>query len=907
MMRRLLVPEVVQTSMMDCGPASLKALLEGFGVTVSYGRLREACQTDVDGTSIDRIEETALQLGLDARQEMAPVDHLLLAESNALPAMVVVQMPNGGTHFVVVWRRHGRWLQLMDPATGRRWTSNQRFLADVYVHTQAVPIAAWREWAASAAFLDPLRRRMQSLGIAGSQAGELTERALADGRWCPLAALDAATRMAAALLRCGGIARSSAVARLIEGLAANSAAIPAIYWSVKPDPSSPDNLLFVGAVLLHVSGTKARGEGLSTELSAALAEPPSRPGRDLLGMVCADGLAAPALLVAALALSAGSVVVEALLLRGLLDAGQNLVLSGQRIWAAGALLVFLVATLLLEAPLAAGLLRMGRRLECRLRLAFLRKIPRLSDRYFQSRLTSDMAARCHSAQYLRQAPELAARLLRPAFEMAFTVAGIAWLFPESALAATALAAISLAIPLAAQPLLAERDLRFRSHTGALTRFYLDALLGLTAIRSHGAERSVRREQESLLGEWARAGFGVQKAVTAMEGLQLFLSLALASWLVLSRLAHGGEAAGVLLLVYWALNLPALAQEAAAAAWQYPAQRNAALRLLEPLGAKEEEQVERPGYAAGERGDGVSITLERVAVRAAGHTILDEIDLYIEPGSQVAIVGPSGAGKSSLAGLLLGWHRAAEGRVLVNGEPLDGARLERLRSETAWVDPQVQLWNRSFFDNLRYGAACTTGIPAGVPCQSGPAPEVGQAVPPAGRILSRGLSMDATLEAADLHGVLKRLPDGLQTALGEGGALVSGGEGQRVRLGRAMSRSGARLVILDEPGRGLDRERRQALVDRAREMWKGATLLLITHDIADTRDFERVLVIERSRIVEDGCPAKLAASPNSRYRALLEAEYAVRSGMWRHPKWRRLRLDRGRLAEEQRKETACASI
>ena len=135
--------------------------------------------------------------------------------------------------------------------------------------------------------------------------------------------------------------------------------------------------MFSGAVLLHVSGTKARGEALSTELTAALAELPSRPGRDLLRMAGADGLAAPALLVGALALAAGSVVVEALLLRGLVDAGQNLTLSGQRLWAAGTLLVFLAGTLLLEAPLAAGLLRMGRRLDCRLRLAFLRKIPRL--------------------------------------------------------------------------------------------------------------------------------------------------------------------------------------------------------------------------------------------------------------------------------------------------------------------------------------------------------------------------------------------------------------------------------------------------------------------------------------------------------------------------------------------------
>src|SRR5262250_2260081 len=111
--RRFLAPEVVQTSAMDCGPAALKCLLEGFGVPVSYGRLREACQTSVDGTSIDTIETLAQSLGLDAEQVMLPVDHLLLPESEALPAIVVVRLPSGLTHFVVVWRVHGGWVQVM--------------------------------------------------------------------------------------------------------------------------------------------------------------------------------------------------------------------------------------------------------------------------------------------------------------------------------------------------------------------------------------------------------------------------------------------------------------------------------------------------------------------------------------------------------------------------------------------------------------------------------------------------------------------------------------------------------------------------------------------------------------------------------------------------------------------------
>src|SRR5262245_17652270 len=97
-MRRLLAPEVVQTSAMDCGPACLKTLLEGFGIAASYGRLREACFTGVDGTSIDQVEAAAIQLGLEAEQILVPVDHLLLEEA-PLPALIVIRLPGGFTHF----------------------------------------------------------------------------------------------------------------------------------------------------------------------------------------------------------------------------------------------------------------------------------------------------------------------------------------------------------------------------------------------------------------------------------------------------------------------------------------------------------------------------------------------------------------------------------------------------------------------------------------------------------------------------------------------------------------------------------------------------------------------------------------------------------------------------------------
>jgi ATP-binding cassette subfamily B protein len=180
---------------------------------------------------------------------------------------------------------------------------------------------------------------------------------------------------------------------------------------------------------------------------------------------------------------------------------------------------------------------------------------------------------------------------------------------------------------------------------------------------------------------------------------------------------------------------------------------------------------------------------------------------------------------------------------------------------------VQLWNRSCLENHRYGSPQDGSTPVG-----------------------------AAIEAADLRGLLEKLPDGLQTPLGEGGALVSGGEGQRVRLGRALVRPGVRLAILDEPFRGLDRERRRELLERARSAWRHATLLCITHDVGETRAFERVIVVERGRIVEDGRPSELAARAGSRYAALLEAERAVRDGLWGRAGWRRLRLESGRLVE-----------
>ncbi|MGE0133271.1 MAG: cysteine peptidase family C39 domain-containing protein [Blastocatellales bacterium] len=917
--RRFLVPEVVQTSAMDCGPASLKCLLEGFGVRVSYGRLREACQTDVDGTSIDTMEEVATQLGLNAEQVMVPADHLLLPESESLPAIVVVRLANGLTHFVVVWRTHGSFVQVMDPGMGRRWMSREQLINELYIHTATIPASAWREWVESDSFLDSLRRRLSELGLSKGEIEESVKSALGGAGWRSMAALDAAARMVAVIVDAGGLSRGSEAARVLEQFAerarreigGDSAAIPSNYWMVslaEPDEDGEEQLKMRGAVLVQVRGRRAKsdareikkeGQTLSPELAAALEEKPASPGRELLQLLKQDGLLTPLALIAALALAAGGLMIESLLFQGLFGLSSKLAPTEQKLGAMAALMAFAAALLLLEWPLASNALKMGRRLETRLRVAFLEKIPRLGDRYFQSRLISDMAERSHSVQALRQLPQLGSRFLRLCFELALTTAGLAWLNPAGAWVAVVVAAVALALPLALQSRLTERDLRIRNHNGALSRFYLDAMLGLAPIRAHGAERAVRREHESLLVEWMRAGYDYLRAVVAVETAQSLIGFGLAAWLLFDHLSRAEASGAVLLMVYWALNLPALGQEIALLAQQYPSQRNVTLRLLEPLGAPEDGGGNKETRGQGEEVfnpplfHGVALNFVNVSVRAGGHLILDNFDLEIEAGSHVAIVGPSGAGKSSFVGLLLGWHRAAEGRVMVDGEELTSERLAQLRQETAWVDPAVQLWNRSFIDNLRYGNAdCGLRI-----ADCGIEESNGVAIRKSA-IRNPQSAIGAAIEAAELRRVLEKLPEGLQTTLGEGGGLVSGGEGQRVRLGRAMMKAGARLVILDEPFRGLDREKRRAMLERARELWHDATLLCITHDVGETLNFDRALVMDKGRIVEDAPAMELARRRDSLYRALLDQEEVVRGEMWVSDEWRRLRVNGGRVVEEE---------
>lgn len=860
--QKRLVPETVQTSQMDCGAAALKSLLEGFGIAVNYGRLREACQTSVDGTSIDVLEEVANELGLSAEQIILPPDHLLLKETDALPALGVVQLPNGLTHFVVVWSAENGQVQLMDPQVGRRWLTEQQLFAQLFVHEIEMDGAAWREWAGSDGFVAPLRARLTAVSAGSSNLSQHLDQARQDPSWLSLAKLDAATRLTQTLINANVITEGTeAVTLIAELVAAPEGTIPNSYWFARSIPDQSDMLMVRGAVLVRAGGVlEASVDTVPSERTDILTQPNPHPLREMWQLLREDGLLAPTVIAMAAAMAAIGVTLEAVVLRGILDVGAQLTIRSQRVMGFSLFISFALLMLLLEFFLSQSVQRMGRHLDTRLRVAFLSKIPKLGDRYFQSRLISDMTMRVHELTLVRQFPALGVRFLRVGFQLILTTVGVAILIPEMLGVVLAVLVVAVAPSLLMQSFLREQDLRLQSHSGGLSRFYLDGLLGLVAIRAHSAEKSLQTAHETLLTEWVKAGRTYNNLTLIVQGAQAVVGTLCAIWIVLAYLASSADPAGLLLLFYWVLNLPQLGQQFAGLALQYPQLRNRVQRIVEPLGAPDDDLVTvvtQPTNVTG----GVSIALDNVTVEAAGTPILRDISATIGAGEHIAIVGASGAGKSSLVGLLLGWHRAAIGTVRVDGAPLD---LDALRQQTAWVDPSVQIWNQFLADNLLYGNSAE--------------------------------NLNTALQTADLYDVLERLPDGMQTKLGEGGGLVSGGEGQRVRLGRALMRPDARLVILDEPFRGLARDQRSALLAKIRAYWSNATLLFISHNVADTQDFDRVLFLADGHLIEDAPPQRLAKQSDTAYCQLLDAEASVQHDLWQSDVWRHFQLKNGHLNE-----------
>lgn len=885
--RSWLVPEVLQNSDMDCGPAALKAVMAGCGVHADYESIRQRCHADVDGTSLDALATLAQEFGLDARLLVMPHEHLLLSEAQCLPAIAAIRLSGGLLHFVVLWRRCGAFVQIMDPGKGRRWVRAEELLNEIPTFHSVISAERWRTWADSPDARAPWTARVLELGGSKQDAQKLFAFAAKDPSWRHFGALDAALRFVHALRSTGGVSRGKTAMRLVAALTqqrttqpnGHSSIPPRFHWVVSQG-EDPGRLRACGCVILHIaksagqakarksvrrttpaeqpralvdenavrSASEARGLDPKRPIYSIMRGSTTRPFRDF-ALPCMAALAC-----------AGMVPLEGLLYRGLMTADHRLVLPYQR----GAAMVAMVAFLLVALALEFGLLlwgkRLGRSIETRLRVDFLNKLPTLPTQFVATRPFADLFERGNTVHLLSDVPVLFFQALTSSLTlvavgtcMACLVPGVQWVIP--------LIVLTAALPHVAQNFVREANQRLRSHTSAVQRTHLDALLGGEPLRLHGAEGSIAAEFDERLSESTRATRWLHGRTTVVIGIQAGLGFVLATALLAIHVGPESDSLAVLLLVYWAMRLPASASELSLSVNALRSRGAVAVRLMTVL--KANAQPRRDGVMSVSKAIGPCLDFQDVTVETRGKALLKNVSFRIEPGEHVAIVGASGAGKSSILGLLLGWHKPSDGQITVDGETLDSDRIPSLRAATAWVDPSVQLWDASLYDNLAFGSHLPQRVAT-------------------------------VLGNPGVVSVLDRLPDGMQTRLGESGKLLSSGQGQQVRIARAALRSDARLVLLDEPFRGLDAGARARALHETLERWEKATLLFVSHDIAETTTFARVLVVGDGRIVEQGNPQELLRQCGSHYARLHAVDAEVRRRLYLREGWKAYRLRGGEL-------------
>ncbi|WP_433302915.1 ABC transporter ATP-binding protein [Actinoplanes sp. CA-030573] len=241
------------------------------------------------------------------------------------------------------------------------------------------------------------------------------------------------------------------------------------------------------------------------------------------------------------------------------------------------------------------------------------------------------------------------------------------------------------------------------------------------------------------------------------------------------------------------------------------------------------------------------TLEDVATldRTESAPVLKGVDFTVEPGQMVALVGPSGAGKSTTSMLVSRVYDVTDGAVLVDGVDVRDATLGSLRDAIGVVTQDSHLFHETIAENLRYAKTDATDD-----------------------------EMWAALAGAQVADLVRSLPDGLETVVGERGYRFSGGEKQRIAIARLLLKHPS-IVIMDEATAHLDSESEAAVQRALTAALEGRTALVIAHRLSTVRDADQILVLDQGRIVERGRHEELVAA-GGLYAELYRTQFAVAS-------------------------------
>jgi ATP-binding cassette, subfamily B, bacterial HlyB/CyaB len=461
--------------------------------------------------------------------------------------------------------------------------------------------------------------------------------------------------------------------------------------------------------------------------------------------------------------------------------------------------------------------------------------------YFQARRVGDSVARVRELENIRQF--LTSSALTLVIDLLFTFVFLAVMFYYSVpLTFVVLASFPLFIGISAgaAPLF-RRRLDEKFNRGSENQaFLVESVTGIETLKAMAVEPQMQRRWEEQLAGYVAASFRVLSLNnTASQAVQTVNKLVIAATLYFgAKLVIGGEMTVGELVAFNMLaarvSMPVLRL---AQLWQDFHQARLSIDRLGDILNTIPEPNFNPGRAAlpAIRGQ---IAFEHVTFRYRidGPEVLHDVSFSVRPGQVVGVVGSSGSGKSTIAKLIQRLYVPESGRVLVDGVDLAMVDLAWLRRQTGVVLQENVLFNTSVRENIA--------------------------------LADPTMSMERVIEAAELagaHDFILELPEGYDTVVGERGSSLSGGQRQRIAIARALI-SDPRILILDEATSALDYESERAIQQNMKRIAAGRTVFIVAHRLSTVRQADRIITIERGRLVEDGNHDDLIRS-NGRYAKL----------------------------------------
>ncbi|MFT0865538.1 type I secretion system permease/ATPase [Pseudomonas sp. CAM1A] len=461
--------------------------------------------------------------------------------------------------------------------------------------------------------------------------------------------------------------------------------------------------------------------------------------------------------------------------------------------------------------------------------------------YFQARRVGDSVARVRELENIRNF--LTGNAITLVMDVLFSVVFIAVMFYYSGwltlVVVTSLPLYAL-VSLLITPVLRQR-LQDSFNRGAENQaFLVETVNGIDTLKSMAVEPQVLRRWDNQLAAYVAAGFKTQTWSTlANESVGLIGKLVTVAtlWLGARLVIDGQLTVGELIAFNMLAGRVAQPIMRLAQLWTSFQQTGVSVQRLGDILNTRTELASSARSALPPLQGRIEFDQVHFRYRADGSEILRGVSLCIEPGEVIGVVGRSGSGKSTLTRLLQRLYVPERGRVLVDGMDLALADASSLRRQIGVVQQDNLLFNRSIRENI---ALADPGTP-----------------------------LETVMQAARLagaHDFILELAEGYDTMVGEHGASLSGGQRQRIAIARALI-GDPRILIFDEATSALDYESERIIQQNMRSICQGRTVIIIAHRLSAVRNANRIVVVDRGQIVEQGSHAELLAHQAGHYARL----------------------------------------